>query len=131
MKFCFQTSVIYMYLAWYKHDEILTFFHKHLRCTRFNITQKSANKAICYRGIPNEFTESHSCPLSRAIINKSHPASAHLSKTAFRIILQLCHKMTLRLWYTLLVFSLVRFHYFRVIHTETVSFITRGLEISS
>lgn len=55
---------------------------------RFNITQKSAQGSVLLWN-PNEFTESHRCPLSRTIINKSHPASYHLSKTAFLIILQL------------------------------------------
>ena len=125
---CICTLYVYVYVyththtyfAWYKHKEFLTFFPNHLRCSRFNITQKSAQGSVLLWN-PNEFTESHRCPLSRSIINKSHPASCHLSKTAFCIILQLDvtkKKKLICLWYSCLV-SIVHFCPFPLFQSDT------------
>jgi len=98
----------------------LTYFPKHLRSTRFNITQKSAQGNVLLWN-PNEFTESHRCPLSRTIINKSYPPNSHSSETAFCIIQQLdVTKKNICLWYSCLV-SILHFCPFPLFQSDTHS----------
>lgn len=114
-------KIIRTYLAWYKHKKVLTFFPKHLQCTPFNITLKSAQGSVLLWN-PNELTESYRCPLSRTIRTTSQSASSHLPNTAFHIILQsdVTKKNPLCLWYSRLV-SMVHFCPFSLFQSDTHS----------